>query len=569
MKVKGKYFFIGCFVITIISAVILIFIVKNAFHFSFGEGVPFVENGFTLNPADRDQLFEYNSQSQYKIDVLHYKIDLELFSLNKIIKGNVEITGLKKSENLKNIVLNFYNNFEITKLTLNGKFINYTYEDNKLFIPADTKQDTFLLNVRYNGKPKSLGFGSFIFAEDHKHPVIYTLSEPIYASTWFPCNDMPSDKALSDVFITCDSSLIAVSNGTLKSVISENDKKTFHWKTIYPIATYLISFSAADYKTFSNYYRYNQNDSMRISYYVFPEDLHKAEKDFSIHPKAIKFYSDTFGQYPFLKEKYGVVEFLWKFGAMEHQTITAIGKNFISGSKFFTDILVHELSHQWWGDAVTLKSWKDIWLNEGFATYSEALYWENESGFKSLKSTMHSFLTNFDGTTLYNPKNLFSRIIYNKGAWVLHMLRREIGDKKFFLLLKKYFEKFKYKNSSTKDFMNLTEEISDTDLNQFFNQWVFDGKGLIKLEYAFNQKNGNNGNEILLKIDQIQDGYQNYYFPLDIVFNLKNDEKVFKTIRIYKRNNVFYFNLMDSLNYISFDPNGWLAFRINKISNSK
>ncbi len=569
MKVKGKYFFYGCVSITLLSVIVLFFIIKNALNISFNNGINFVENGFTLSPANNEQLSTYNYPSQFKIDILHYKIGVELFPEKKIITGNVEITGVKKFENLQKIVLNFHDNFEITNLTINNNLVNYSYEDNKLIIPTKSKLDTFFLNVQYKGSPKSLGFGSFEFAEDNKKTVVYTLSEPIYASTWFPCNDMPSDKVFSDVYITCDSNLTAVSNGNLESIITENDKKTYHWKTVYPIATYLISFSAANYTTFCNYYKYDQNDSMKILYYVFPEDLKKAEKDFSIHPKAIEFYSKTFGQYPFIKEKYGVAEFLWKFGAMEHQTITGIGKNFISGSNFFTDILIHELAHQWWGNAVTLKSWKDIWLNEGFATYSEALYWENESGFKSLKSTMHSFLRNYDGTTLYNPKNLFSRIVYNKGAWVLHMLRREIGDEKFFMLLKTYYQKFKYKNASIKDLEILAEKISGKNLKQFFKQWIFDGKGLIELEYSYNQKIGNNGNEILLKINQIQKGYENYNFPLDMDFNLKNDEIISKTIRINNRENVFKFNFSDSLKDIVFDPNGWLAFRIKKISNSK
>ena len=134
---------------------------------------------------------------------------------------------------------------------------------------------------------------------------------------------------------------------------------------------------------------------------------------------------------------------------MENQTITGIGSQFITGKKFFADMMIHELSHHWWGDAVTVKSWKDIWLNEGFATYSEALYWEKKSGFNALKSTLSSKFSSFGSGTLYNPiGNLFSRMIYDKGAWVLHMLRKEIGDENFFTLLIIFFSKKYYRDKN-------------------------------------------------------------------------------------------------------------------------
>jgi len=149
------------------------------------------------------------------------------------------------------------------------------------------------------------------------------------------------------------------------------------------------------------------------------------------------------------------------------------------------------------------------------------------------------------------------------------MLRREIGEEKFFLLLKKYFEKYKYKNVSTLDFENFAEKVSGKNLQKFFNQWVFDGKGFIELNYSYSQKIGNNGNDILLKLNQVQEGYENYNFPLDIDFILQNGEKISETIRINRIENEFNFNLGDSLKEINFDPNGWLAFKSKKILETK
>ncbi len=566
MKVKRKYFFFGCSIILFIGFSILFFIILKAYKISSNHSKSFIENGFRFSASQIPEIEEYISSEQKNIDILHYIINIEVFPKRKIILGKTIINGIFKNSIPKNIELNFNDNFDISSLLLNGKLIEYIYEDDKLKLPVDINlKDSFSVEVNYSGRPNSLGFGSFSFDENKKMPVIYTLNEPIYASTWFPCNDLPKDKVLADIIITCDSSLTAVSNGILKSVELLKNKKTFHWKTNYPISTYLIYFSAAKYKTFSDDYVNKENDSMKIEYYVFPEDLEKAKRDFSIHPKALNFFSQTFGEYPFINEKYGVAEFLWSFGAMENQTITAIGKNFISGSQFFTDMLVHELAHQWWGNAVTLSNWKDIWLNEGFATYSEALYYENQSGVKSLQSTMKSFLTDFSGTTLYNPVNLFDRVIYNKGAWVLHMLRNEVGDDNFFNILRNYFETYKYKNASTFDFIKIAENITKKELTDFFNQWVFSGSGIIELEYSYKPK-GNNPNEILLNLSQIQKEYYEYHFNLDINFIFIDGTEELTTIKIEKRNNSFTFNFEKKIREIQFDPKGWLACSFKQIS---
>ncbi len=228
---------------------------------------------------------------------------------------------------------------------------------------------------------------------------------------------------------------------------------------------------------------------MNIEYYVFPKQLENAKIDFAEHPQYIHFFAKTFGEYPFIKEKYGVAEFLWQLGAMEHQTITGIGSNFVSGHNFFRDIYVHELAHQWWGDAISPKSWNDIWLNEGFATYCEALYYEHKSGKKALISTMLSKKQdNFKGKLIEPGDDMFSATIYDKGAWVLHMLRWQVGDSTFFNILREYYKEYKYKSASTKDFQSVCEKISSQDLSQFFNQWVYDGEGNITLIYDWNSK---------------------------------------------------------------------------------
>jgi len=301
---------------------------------------------------------------------------------------------------------------------------------------------------------------------------------------------------------------------------------------------------------------------MDIDYYVTDVNLENAKKDFAKHPEYLKVLSELFGEYPFIKDKYGVAEILWQKGAMESQTITGIGSNFISGMNFYESMLIHELAHHWWGNSVTPKTWKDIWLNEGFATYSEALYYEKINGFDALKSTMSSFKSRISSEseqTLYNPGlNLFSSVVYNKGAWVLHMLRKEIGDSLFFSGIKSYYNKFKYGNANTQDLIKIFETVSNRNLDKFFNQWIFEGTGILELEIKLSEKVISK-NEIELKIDikQIQTGYENYHFPLDI--ELEDSSGNIINISSYiKGNTTLKYKLKNRLKNAYFDKNNWL-----------
>jgi aminopeptidase N len=328
---------------------------------------------------------------------------------------------------------------------------------------------------------------------------------------------------------------------------------------------------SADYKHFQEKYLSKDNEAMNIDYYAFPEHLEMAKVDFSGHAEMISFFSQMFGEYPFIKDKYGVAEFLWQMGAMEHQTITGIGSNFLNGRKFFNDFYVHELAHQWFGDAVGPATWKDIWLNEGFASYCEALFAEHQSGFDAYKSTMLSkFNSNFPGT-VYNPGSyLFGTTVYDKGAWILHMLRFEVGDSVFFNILRTYYNQYKYKNASSEDFIKVVNSVSKKDLNYFFDQWLFTGKGAIDMEYSWTQgtNNAKEGDKVILKLNQTQSGYQEYRFPLEIEFIFEDKSENFsKIIYVDKREKLVEVNTRAKVKELILDPNHWILMNDkNKIN---
>ncbi|HED36851.1 MAG TPA: M1 family peptidase [Ignavibacteria bacterium] len=521
--------------------------------------------GFQVNVNPK-----YISLNQYKIDILHYYININLYPVKKTLKGDVTIVGKLLDKNLKQIDLNFYDNFNISKITLNGNKTKYINKGTRLTIPLKGIQpDTFKIHVVYEGRPKRMGFYGFVFAEINNTSVIYNLNEPDFASTWFPCNDIPSDKAQLDIKITNDSSDVSASNGKLVGITTLGARRTYYWKTIYPISTYLIGLYSSDYTVFKDkYISLNKVDTMDIDYFVFHKQLKAAKIDFKEEPEIINFFAKTFGEYPFIKAKYGIAEFLWEMGAMETQTLTGVGSIFIGGLNLFTAMYVHELAHQWFGDAVGPESWKDIWLNEGFATYGEALFSESKGGKTALQSTMMSkFQDDFTGT-VYNPGNIFSTTVYDKGAWILQMLRWEVGDSTFFHIMRSYFNKFKYKNASTADFENVCEQVSHRNLNHFFNQWVYQGTGIIKVKYSWTTKS--NQKKFLLKINlhQIQKGYNTYFFPLQIKIIFQDRSSELKTFRIDKRQKLITFNTGKLPVHLIFDPNNWLLAEFSKMQKS-
>ncbi len=519
----------------------------------------------------------YITDNQYKIDVLHYDLNFDLYPAKKLLKGDATITGVVKNKDLKEIDLNFYDNMDISKILLNNSPVSFNLSNTRLSIPVENViADTFNVRIIYEGTPKNAGLGSFSFGRIDSQSVVYNLSEPIYASTWFPCNDLPDDKAFLDIKITNDSSETSISNGVLVNTTLKGSRKTFHWKTYYPISTYLISIYSSKYDNFHDVYvSQDKKDSMKIQYYAFPEHLEYAKVDFKDHPEMIKFFSETFGEYPFIKEKYGVAEFLWQLGAMENQTITGIGSNFVRGRRFFNDIYVHELAHSWFGDAVGPKTWKDIWLNEGFATYCEALYDEHNFGEKALRSSMLSkYQDNFQGT-LYNPgNNLFSSTVYDKGAWVLHMLRHDVGDSIFFKILRTYYNEYKYKNASTEDFKNVCEQVFGRNLNKFFEQWVYVGEGNINLDYKWSSENVKNvadtgvTYQVYVELKQTQGKYKDYNFPLDIKFLNSSDSSLTKSFYITSRDTTIATELIYKPSNVVPDPDNWLLANYNNINSS-
>jgi len=465
------------------------------------------------------------NEKQKLLDILHYKLSFDLFPEERKFDASATITATTRQNEMDTIQFDFYDNYKINSVEINGRLTDFVSKNKIISIRNNYPiTDTFEVKIDYSGSPERAGFSGFSFSKINGTSLVYTLSEPTYASSWFPCNDFPVDKALLDIWITNDSSQVSVSNGILVDVEQKGSRTTYHWKTSYPISTYLIALYSSDYVNFNDQYiSIDNRDTMAIKYYVLANDYQNAKIDFEEHPKIIKYFAETFGEYPFIKEKYGVAEFLWQLGAMEHQTITGVASNILGGKKFFEDIYVHEVAHHWWGDAVGPKSWNDIWLNEGFSTYCEALFDEHFYGTSALQSKMVNLrMSDLDGSLINPGSFLFTQTVYNKGAWVLHMLRWELGDKIFFEILRKYYDKYKYSNASTDDFRRICELVSGIELTHFFDQWV-KNVGMIELSYDWATEQFGDSCFTFLEINQEQKEYEEYHFSLEIALQYENN----------------------------------------------
>lgn len=353
--------------------------------------------------------------------------------------------------------------------------------------------------------------------------------------------------------------VIAVSNGLLVNTIDNGDTKTFQWRHRYPIVTYYVMAAVSNFVHFQDMFNGTSGESFPLDYYVFEDDLGISQQGVVDMPEAIQFYSDVFGLYPFRNEKYGMTQ-LGFYGAIENQTNTIT--NNMSPSWF--DVSVHELAHMWFGDMITCADWHHGWLNEGFATYAEALWAEHENGpngyFNNMAGNEY-----WQGGTLYlqnaqDTFNIFQSIIYSKGAYVLHMLRGVLGDEMFFEGVLDYAQnpEFIYKNASTEDLQNVFETVSGMELEFFFDQWVFDEYFPI---YRYNYAQ-NSGNSLYMTIYQAQEELYNrrpvFEMPVRLLIHFQDGSDTLVTVWNDQQTQSFGFDFEMQVTGLEFDPEKWI-----------
>lgn len=437
-------------------------------------------------------------------DVSYYFLDLNMERTNTAVSGSVTHKSRVTASSLNNYIFELHPNFTIDSILVNQINTPFSRNGNAVtaLLGATANQGDWLtVQIWYNGTAPNSGsaaIGNGLSSGNSQswgNRVTWSLSQPYAAYEWWPCKQNLTDKADSSRFhITTDSTNMAGSNGLLQQVVTvPGGKKRYEWKSNYPIDYYLISVSIAKYIEYSFYANpVGSASPVLIQNFIYdnPQTLPNFQADIDETKDMMELFANLFGPYPFDQEKYGHCMAPFS-GGMEHQTMTTQG--------FFNfELTAHELGHQWFGDYVTCATWSDIWVNEGFASYSEYL------GLEGLHPTdaaphmldVHNNIMSqtggavwFTDTTQVN-RIFSSRLTYNKGSAVLHMIRFELNDDSvFFRVLKKYLQQYAYGNATALDFKQVLETESGMNFTTFFNQWFY-GEGYPTLSAKWFQKDG-------------------------------------------------------------------------------
>ncbi|MBN2273870.1 MAG: T9SS type A sorting domain-containing protein [Bacteroidales bacterium] len=442
------------------------------------------EKGLIAAAKDYDQRMDL-------YDVKFYKIDLEITDTSTFLSGSTSVLLQIVADSGTELVFDMLSDLTVDSVRLDGKNVSCEHVDDKLIVLPDNVlqyKDTCMVTVYYSGlgKQKSWISGIYNARQDiWNKNVTWTLSEPFAARNWFPCKQILSDKADSAcIYITTNSELRAGSNGLLENVVNLPGNRTrYEWKTRYPVAYYLLSFAVGDYRDYSYYVHLpGCDDSLLVQNYIYDTlaFFEYNKEDIDKTADLIILYSKLFGTYPFFHEKYGHC-IVPTGGGMEHQTMTTLGS-------FYFLLVAHELAHQWFGDYVTCADWQDIWINEGFASYSEYIayqYLKSQEKADLWMADAHDYIKTENGGSVFVPEafafdenRIFDyRLSYKKGAAIIHMIRGEIqNDSLFFAILRDYLNRYKNNVAYAGDFKELLEEKTGRDFNAFFNQWYY-GEG--------------------------------------------------------------------------------------------
>jgi aminopeptidase N len=508
-----------------------------------------------------------------RYDVHFYSLDLSMNNLSTQVGGTVEIHAHAR-QNMDSALFELFNTLTITDIRVNGNQVVYSRSGSKVRVPVNAIQgQAFTIAVDYNGTPPTAAtnpLGGAGMSNDDSpswgNQVTWSLSQPFSAYEWWPCKQSLSDKADScAVKITVPSACKAGSNGVLENVVDlGNGTSRYEWKHRHAIDYYLISVSIAEYVDYSIFANpVGSPNPVLIQNFIYdnPGTLPNFQADIDETVDFMELYADQFGPYPFADEKYGHCMAPFS-GGMEHQTMTTQG--------FFNKTLTaHELAHQWWGDHVTCASWADIWVNEGFASYSEylmieALYPAERAQFML---DVHANVMTQPGGSVYvldslNESRLFSgRLSYDKGSSIVHTLRFMLNDDNlFFQGLKNYQSTFADSVAKGLDVKNTMEAITGLNLNAFFDEWYF-GEGYPTYSARWNSV----GNDLNLEITHtasmpaVTPTFTN---PLELRFSRLGAADTIVRFPIGSNLEQYLVQGIGTVtNIVLFDPNNWV---INK-----
>ena len=497
------------------------------------------------------------------VDVLHYRYTLSINDTNNIITGQAEIT-VKLNESVNKLSFDLMQldtsgkGMTVTSVKQDGNAVPFTQQPQQLIINKSAQANQQVIySISYYGEPDD---GFIISTNKFGKRTFFSDNWPNRAHHWIPCMDHPSDKATVEFIVTAPEHYQVVSNGLQ---VEENSLygglKQTHWKEDVAISTKIFALGAAD---FAVNYPGNVN-CIPLYSWIYPEQKEQGFKDYALAKNILPWYIEKVGPYAY--EKLANIQSKTIFGGVENAGAVFYSEKSVS-DKGIESLLAHELAHQWFGDAASETDWPHLWLSEGFATYMTQLYLEHKYGVDTLRAGMAEdrkeviklskkrITPVVDTSGITNPMGLLNANSYQKGGWVLHMLRRKIGDVLFWKSIRAYYAKYNGSNASTEDLRMIFEQQSGQDLKAFFDQWLYTpGQPKLTIEWKYDQQK----KQLSFKIDQLQN--KPFIFPLKVLVKAANNTKIF-VIEINKKITTKIFPLNFRPTSVFADPNVDLLF---------
>ncbi|MDB5256148.1 MAG: C-terminal target protein [Chitinophagaceae bacterium] len=530
-------------------------------------------SAFSHQKTQRISISNSILQQMDQYDVHYYKLDIAAERTTTALTGHTTLAATVVHGPLTTFVFELGIEMTIDSLRFNGALSSFTRTDSfvTVTVPIPLPAGSNIkADVYYSGTPNGgVGNGNEPFGNES---ITWTLSEPYNAYHWFAVKQILTDKAdSSEVWITTSDENKAGSNGLLKNTTPlPGSKNRYEWKSNYPIAYYLISFTVGKFIDYTIYaHPIGAAQPVPVINYIYadPAALTYFKTELDKTPDMIETFSDMFGLYPFHDEKYGHCTAPIG-GGMEHQTMTTV-------NDFFTGLTAHELAHQWFGDHVTCAGWHDIWLNEGFASYCEYLYHQTDlaSNAQSWLDIAYNQATAQPTGSVYvndttDVNRVFdSRLTYKKGGLLLHMLRFEINDDAlFFQGMKNYQQTYSYRNASAADYKAVMETAASKNFDTFFNQWYY-GSGYPILSATWNHSSGNN---FYLRLSQTgSDPAVTPVYVSSLEISLQRSAAADTLIRVsinQATNEMVIPHVQGTVTGITLDPNRWVLHTLDQIT---
>lgn len=514
--------------------------------------------------------FSCFGQDKDVIDVLNYKFAIELTDESDVITGKAEIqvrfANAVSRFNLDLASVSYGKGMTVLSVTEKNTKLEAIHQNNILAIHLNRKAqsgDTSIFEINYKGIPSD---GLIISKNKYGHRTFFADNWPNRGHNWIPCHDNPADKATVEYIVTAPQHYQVIANGIKTEETNlDNKKKLSRYVEAVPIPTKVMVIGAADFAVNLSGFV----ECIPVYSWVYPEDRNKGFYDFAQAKDILPFFISHVGPYGY--KKLANVQSKTIFGGLENANTIFYTENAVTGTRRSESLIAHEIAHQWFGNMATEKSFAHLWLSEGFATYFTVLYFENKYGKDTTKYMMmkdrrevvaFSKENNHPvvDTTITDYMQLLNANNYQKGGWILHMLRRQLGDSVFWKSIREYYSTYAGKNANSRDLQKIFEKISGKNLEVFFNQWLYTpGQPSLKIDWKMDK-----GKKIIMKINQLQENF--FQFPLEIELMTANGKSKIETLEISKREESFSFPVPGAVNRVIADPNISLLFEEKTVS---